>query len=83
MLLLSKAFVTTLSCSISFLKIFNATFGLTLPQVKKSKLITALSGKVWKLKWLSDSNATRVKPCGSNLCEETFKISTFAAFAIL
>ena len=83
MLLLSNAFVTTLLWSISFLKILRATLGFTFPQVKKSKLITPLSGKVWKLKWLSDNRATSVNPCGSNLWEATFKISTFAAFAIL
>ena len=56
--------------------------GLILPQVKKSKLIIPFSGKVWKLIWLSASNAKIVKPWGSNLYLEIFKIVTFAAFAI-
>ena len=75
--------MTTLEWSISFLNIFKATFGWTLPQVKKSKLITPLSGKVWKLKWLSANKAKSVTTCGSNLWEETFQTTTLAAFAIV
>jgi len=59
-----------------------ATDGLILPQVKKSKLIIPFSGNVWKLIWLSANNAKIVKPCGSNLYFEIFKIVTSAAFAI-
>ena len=69
-------------CSNSFLIISIATEGLTFPQVKKSKLIIPFSGKVWKLIWLSASNAIIVKPWGSNLYLDIFKIVTFAAFAI-
>ncbi len=70
-------------CSISSLITLRATDGETLPQVKKSKLIISFSGKVWKLMWLSASNATNVKPWGSNLYFEIFKTVTFANFAIL
>ena len=59
-----------------------ATDGLTLPQVKKSKLIIPFSGKVWKLIWLSASRANIVKPWGSNLCLEILSIVTLAAFAM-
>ena len=59
-----------------------ATEGLIFPHVKKSKLIIPCSGNVWKLIWLSASRAKIVKPWGSNLYFEIFKIVTLAAFAI-
>ena len=79
---LLNSFLTILLCSNSFLIISIATDGLTLPQVKKSKLIIPFSGNVWKLMWLSANKARIVKPWGSNLYFEIFKIVTFAAFAI-
>ena len=56
--------------------------GFTFPHVKKSKLIIPFSGNVWKLMWLSANKASMVKPWGSNLYFEIFKIVTFAAFAM-
>ena len=80
---LLNSFFTILLCLNSDLIISIATAGLILPQVKKSKLIIPFSGKVWKLIWLSANKAKIVKPWGSNLYLEIFKIVTSAALAIL
>ena len=74
--------MTILLCLNSFLTISIATDGLIFPQVKKSKLIIPFSGNVWKLIWLSANNARIVKPCGSNLYFDIFKIVTLATLAI-
>ena len=76
---LLNSFFTILLCLNSFLTISIATDGLTFPHVKKSKLIIPFSGKVWKLIWLSANSASIVKPCGSNLYFEIFKILTLIA----
>ena len=79
---LLNSFLTILLCLNSFLTISIAIDGLIFPHVKKSKLIIPFSGKVWKLIWLSASKAKIVKPWGSNLYFEIFKIVTSAAWAI-
>ena len=79
---LLNSFLTILLCSNSFFIISIATEGVTFPQVKKSKLIIPFSGNVWKLMWLSANSARMVKPWGSNLYLDIFKIVTLAAFAI-
>ena len=79
---LLNSFFTILLCLNSFFIISIAIDGLILPHVKKSKLIIPFSGNVWKLIWLSASSAKIVKPCGSNLYLDIFKIVTSAACAI-
>ena len=79
---LLNSFLTILLCLNSFLIISKAIDGLTLPHVKKSKLIIPFSGKVWKLIWLSANKAKIVKPWGSNLYLEILSIVTLAALAM-